>query len=53
VAMVYTDLAHQPHFQVEYADWKLDPTLPDSTFALPLPRGAIRVEFRAAAAAFR
>jgi hypothetical protein len=53
VAMVYTDLAHRPHFQVEYAEWKLDPKLPDSTFAMPLTKGATQVEFRAAAAAFR
>jgi hypothetical protein len=53
VALVYTDQAHRPHFQVEYTDWKLDPKLPASTFALPLPKGATQVEFRAAAAAFR
>jgi hypothetical protein len=53
VALVYTDQSHRPHFQVEYTDWKLDPKLPASTFALPQPKGASQVEFRAAAAAFR
>jgi len=53
VALVYADDPLRPHFSVEYADWKLDETLPASTFALPRPASATQVEFRAAAAAFR
>jgi hypothetical protein len=50
---VYVDHPLQPHFTVEYQEWKLDPKLPDATFALPMPRGATDVGFREAASAFR
>jgi hypothetical protein len=51
--VVYTDHPLRPHFGVEYFDWKLDPKLPASTFALPRPAGATPVDFRAASGAFR
>jgi hypothetical protein len=38
---------------VEYTEWKLDPKLPDATFALPRPQGATEVSFQDAANAFR
>ncbi|HTP49690.1 MAG TPA: DUF2092 domain-containing protein [Anaeromyxobacteraceae bacterium] len=50
-AVVYVDDPHEPHFYIEYLDWRLDPKLPPSTFALPKPAGATQVEFRAAASA--
>ena len=51
--VVYVDDPQRPHFQVEYAEWKLDPKLPASTFALPMPKGATQVDFRDAASAFQ
>jgi hypothetical protein len=51
--VVYVDDPMRPHFQVEYAEWKLDPKLPASTFALPRPKGATQVDFRDAASAFQ
>jgi len=51
--VVYVDDPQRPHFQVEYAEWKLDPKLPASTFALPKPKGATQVDFREAAAEFQ
>jgi hypothetical protein len=51
--VVYLDQPARPHFFVEYAEWKLDPKLPESTFALPKPKGASQVDFRDAASAFR
>jgi hypothetical protein len=53
VVAVYADHPLRPHFSVDYSEWKLDQKLPASTFALPRPKGATQVEFRAAAAAFR
>ena len=53
VVAVYADHPLRPHFSVDYFEWKLDQKLPASTFALPRPKGATQVEFRAAAAAFR
>jgi len=50
-AVVYVDDHRKPHFYVEYSDWKLDPKLPASTFALPKPPGATRIDFRALASA--
>jgi hypothetical protein len=50
---VYVDDPQRPHFQVEYAEWKLDPKLPASTFALPKPKGATQVDFREAASEFQ
>ena len=51
--VVYVDDPLQPHFQAEYAEWKLDPKLPASTFALPKPKGATQVDFREAASEFQ
>ena len=51
--VIYVDHPLRPHFMVEYAEWKLDPKLPDATFALPRPQGATEVNFRDAAGAFR
>jgi hypothetical protein len=51
--VVYVDHPLRPHFVVEYAEWKLDSKLPDSTFALPKPPGATDVGFREAAGAFQ
>ena len=51
--VVYVDQPLQPHFLVEYAEWKLDPELPASTFALPKPKGATQVDFREAASEFQ
>lgn len=51
--VVYTDHPLRPHFTVEYFDWKLDPKLPASTFALPRPVGIAQVDFRDASSAFR
>jgi hypothetical protein len=38
---------------VEFGEWKVDPKLPDATFALPKPQGATEVSFRDAANSFR
>jgi hypothetical protein len=51
--VIYVDHPLRPHFLVEYSEWRLDPTLPASTFALPRPAGAAQVEFGVAASAFR
>jgi hypothetical protein len=51
--VVYADEPQQPHFQVDFAEWKLDPKLPASTFSLPRPKGATQVDFRDAASAFQ
>lgn len=51
--VVYTDHPLRPHFMAEYFDWKLDPKLPASAFALPKPAGAVQVDFREAASTFR
>ena len=52
-ALIYVDHPARPHFAVEFTEWKGDPKLPASTFALPKPAGATEVPFRDAAAAFR
>ena len=51
--VVYVDHPLRPHFAVEFHEWKLDPKLPDGTFALPKPNGATEASFREAASAFR
>jgi hypothetical protein len=51
--VIYLDQPLRPHFLVEFAEWKLDPKLPEGTFALPKPKGATQVDFRDAASAFR
>jgi hypothetical protein len=51
--VVYVDHTLQPHFGVQFAEWKLDAKLPDATFALPKPKGATEVTFGEAAGAFR
>jgi hypothetical protein len=51
--VIYVDEPLRPHFVAEFAEWKLDPKLPDATFALPRPKGATQVDFREAASAFR
>jgi hypothetical protein len=51
--VIYVDHPLRPHFMVEYAEWKLDPLLSETTFALPRPQGATEVSFRDAASAFR
>jgi hypothetical protein len=51
--VVYVDDPQQPHFQVEFAEWKLDPKLPASTFSLPRPKDAKQVDFREAAGEFQ
>ena len=51
--VVYVDHPLQPHFAVEFAEWKLDAKLPDATFTLPKPQDATEINFRDAAAAFR
>jgi hypothetical protein len=51
--VVYADHALRPHLSVELSDWKLDPKLPPSTFALPRPAGVKQVGFREASSAFR
>jgi hypothetical protein len=51
--VVYLDDALRPHFQAEVTEWKLDPKLPASTFALPKPKGATEVDFREATSQFR
>jgi len=50
-AIVYVDDPRKPHFYIEYLDWQLDPKLPSSTFTLPRPPGATKVDFRAAVSA--
>jgi len=50
---IYTDHPVRPHFTAEYSDWKIDPKLPASTFALPRPAGANQVDFREASSAVR
>jgi len=52
-AVIYTDHPLRPHFAVEYSDWKIDPALPASTFALPRPAGGKDVGFKEASSAFR
>jgi hypothetical protein len=51
VVYVYHPL--RPHFIADFAEWKLDPKLPESTFDLPKPQGATDVGFREAAGAFQ
>lgn len=51
--VTYLDHPLQPHFLIEFSDWKLDPKLPDSTFDLPRPAGATQVDFREAAGTYR
>jgi hypothetical protein len=51
--VVYLDHPLQPHFSVEFSEWKIDPKLADATFTLPKPKGATEVDFRDAAGAFR
>jgi hypothetical protein len=51
--VIYVDQPLRPHFIVEFAEWKLDPKLPEGTFALPRPKGATQVDFRDAASAYR
>jgi hypothetical protein len=51
--VVYMDHPLRPHFMVVYAEWKLDPNLPATTFALPKPQGASEVSFHDAADYFR
>jgi hypothetical protein len=50
---VYVDHPLRPHFAVEFAEWKIDPTLPAATFTLPRPQDAAEVSFRDAASSFR
>jgi hypothetical protein len=45
-AVVYLDHPRKQHFYVEYFEWRLDPKLPASTFALPKPASAKEIEFR-------
>jgi len=51
--VIYVDHSLRPHFAVEYSDWKIDPALPASTFALPRPAGGTDVGFKAASSTFR
>jgi hypothetical protein len=51
--VVYVDHPLQPHFVVEFSEWKVDPKLPASTFVLPKPKGVTEVSFRDAASSFR
>ena len=51
--VVYVDHPLRPHFTVEYAEWALDPKLPDTTFQLARPQGAAQVDFLDAAKAFQ
>jgi hypothetical protein len=48
-AIVYVDDPRKPHFYIEYLDWRLDPRLPASTFALPRPLKAAQVDISAIA----
>jgi hypothetical protein len=50
-ALVYLDDPRRPHFYIEYLNWKLDPKLPSSTFALPRPPGAAQADLAAIASA--
>jgi hypothetical protein len=43
-ALVYLDDPRKPHFAIEYLDWRLDPKLPPSTFALPRPPTAVQAD---------
>jgi hypothetical protein len=52
-AIVYADHPLRPHFSVDFSSWKLNQRVKDRSFALPMPKGATQVDFRAAAAAFR
>jgi hypothetical protein len=51
--VIYLDQPLRPHFLVEYAEWKLNPKLPEGTFVLRKPKEATQVDFRDAASAFR
>jgi hypothetical protein len=51
--VVYADHPLRPHFGIQYSDWKIDPKLAASTFALPKPAGATQADFRVASSAFR
>jgi hypothetical protein len=52
-AITYADHPLRPHFSVDFSDWKLNHRVRDRAFALPMPKGAAQVPFRAAAATFR
>lgn len=43
-ALVYLDDPRKPRFSIEYLEWRLDPKLPSSTFALPRPPGAAQAD---------
>jgi hypothetical protein len=51
--VIYADHPLRPHFEVGYAEWKIDPELPAATFTLSKPQGAAEVSFRDAASSFR
>jgi hypothetical protein len=51
--VVYTDHPLRPHFALDFADWKLDPKVSATAFALSRPAAATQVEFRDASSAFR
>jgi hypothetical protein len=37
----------QPTFTAEFFEWKLDAALPAQTFVAPIPKGAVKLEFKA------
>lgn len=51
--VVYVNHPLQPHFQVEFSDWNLDPKLTAATFELPMPKGATKVDFGIVSSSFR
>jgi hypothetical protein len=51
--VIYVDEPARRRFVADFAEWKLGPRLPDTTFALPRPKGATQVDFRDAADASR
>jgi hypothetical protein len=43
----YRSGERQPTFTAEFSDWKLDTALPARTFNAPIPKGAVKIEFKA------
>jgi len=45
VVITYKKDRSQPQFWAQFSDWNLSPAITDSTFAVKLPDGALRVSF--------
>lgn len=46
VLVSYRGDDRQPHFMVEFSDWKLNAPIPPQTFNVTIPKDAVRLEFK-------